>query len=277
MKNIVILYHKNCPDGFGAAWAARKKFGEKADYFGVEYQQSLLKGLKNKEIYIVDFCYQKPGIMKQLFRDNKKVVVIDHHITSKEFSKISSERIFDLNHSGAVLAWKYFHPKKRAPRLLLHIEDVDLWKFKIKNTKELMASLSLYGFNFKIWDKIAVDCQNLKSGKKYIKEGEIILKYEKKIIERLLKSADKAKIGNYKVAVVNSPVLQSEIGNALVKTGYRIGVIWSQKNGKKRISLRSNGKTDVSRIAQKYGGGGHKAAAGFALKIDKPFPWKIIK
>ena len=277
MKNIVILYHKNCPDGFSGAWAAWKKFGKKADYFGVEYQQPPLRGLKNKEIYIIDFCYQKSEIMKRLLHDNKKVVVIDHHITLKELSKISSGRVFDLNHSGAVLAWKYFFPKKATPKLLLHIEDVDLWKFKLPHTKELMSALALCSFNFKVWNKIAVDWQNPKSRKKYIKEGEIILKYEQKIIERLLKSADKAKFGNYKAAVVNSPVLQSEIGNALVKSGYQIGVIWSQKNNKKRISLRSNGKTDVSKLAQKYGGGGHKAASGFALKIDKPFPWKIAK
>ena len=160
---------------------------------------------------------------------------------------------------------------------MLHVEDVDLWKFKLPHTKELMSALAICGFNFKVWNKIAADWQNSESRKKYIEEGEIILKYEQKIIERLLKSADKAKFGNYKAAVVNSPVLQSEIGNALVKLGYQIGVIWSQKNNKKRISLRSNGKTDVSKLAQKYGGGGHKAASGFALKIDKPFPWKTTK
>ena len=31
-KNIVIIYHTDCRDGFGAAWAAWKKFGDSATY-----------------------------------------------------------------------------------------------------------------------------------------------------------------------------------------------------------------------------------------------------
>jgi hypothetical protein len=29
MKKTIILYHLDCPDGFGAAWAAWKKFSSK--------------------------------------------------------------------------------------------------------------------------------------------------------------------------------------------------------------------------------------------------------
>jgi len=32
LKEIVIIYHADCPDGFGAAYAAWKKFGDKASY-----------------------------------------------------------------------------------------------------------------------------------------------------------------------------------------------------------------------------------------------------
>src|SRR3989344_1169898 len=35
-KKIAVLYHKGCTDGFGAAWAAWKKFGARAEYLGVE-------------------------------------------------------------------------------------------------------------------------------------------------------------------------------------------------------------------------------------------------
>lgn len=276
MKSIVILYHKDCPDGFGGAWAAWKKFGNKTDYIGVEHQTQPLK-LKNKEIYLIDFCYSKKEIMKKLLKDNKKVVVIDHHISQKETIKISSKYIYNLNHSGSVLTWKYFYPKKPIPKLLLHIEDMDIWKFKLPKTKELMSALEIYDFNFKIWNKIANDFENKKTKGKYIAEGELILKYEQEIIDRLMKTADEAKFKGYKTAIVNSPVLHSQIGNAFVKRGYPIAAIWSQKNGKRKISLRSNGKIDVSKIAKEFGGGGHKAAAGFSINTEKPLPWKIIK
>src|SRR3990167_6881558 len=269
MKPIVILYHKDCFDGFGGAWAAYKKFGKKADYFGIEHQAQPLKELKNKEIYFVDFCYQKKEIMEKLLKENKKVVVIDHHISQKETIKISSEYVYSLEHSGSVLAWKYFHPpltrkfgvhpQKPIPKLLRHIEDIDLWKVKLTGTKELMMALDIRDFNFPVWDKIAKDFENSKKRRKYFEVGKILIKYRQKLINKLSSRADKAKIHNHSALIANSPVFQSEIGNALVEKGAALGIIWSQRNGKRYFSLRSNGKVDVSKIAKKYGGGGHKA------------------
>ena len=276
MKPIVILYHKDCFDGFGGAWAAYKKFGKKADYFGIEHQAQPLK-LKNKEIYFVDFCYQKKEIMEKLLKENKKVVVIDHHISQKETIKISSEYVYSLERSGSVLAWKYFHPQKPIPKLLRHIEDIDLWKFKIAGTKELMMALDARDFNFSVWDKIAKDFENSKKRRKYFEVGKILTKYRQKLINKIASRADKAEIYNHSALIANSPVFQSEIGNALVEKGAALGIIWSQRNGKRYFSLRSNGKVDVSKIAKKYGGGGHKAAAGFSMDIKKPLPWKTIK
>jgi len=59
-----------------------------------------------------------------------------------------------------------------------------------------------------------------------------------------------------------------------VKNKKAIGIVWSRKSGKINVSLRSNGKIDVSKLAFKHGGGGHKAASGFTLDVEKPFPWK---
>ncbi|MEK7481835.1 MAG: DHHA1 domain-containing protein [Patescibacteria group bacterium] len=274
MKNIIILYHKDCFDGFGGAWAAYKKFGKNADYFGVEHQTQPPKELKNKEIYLIDFCYQKKEMMEKLLKENRKVVIIDHHISQKEAVKISSEYVYDLKHSGSVLAWKYFHPKKPIPKLLRHIEDIDLWKFKLAGTKELIMALDTRDFNFSVWDKAAKDFENSKKRKKYFEIGKILMKYRQKLIDKLVSRADKAKIHDYFALAVNSPIFQSEIGNALVEKGASVGIIWSQRNGKKYFSLRSNGKVDVSKIAGKFNGGGHKAAAGFSIDIKKPLPWK---
>ena len=50
-KDIVVLYHNNCTDGFSSAWVAWKKFGNKAEYIGIGLDDSPLRGLINKEIY----------------------------------------------------------------------------------------------------------------------------------------------------------------------------------------------------------------------------------
>ena len=80
MKPILILYHKNCPDGFGAAWAAWKKFGDKAEYLAVEHSASIPKNLKDrKEIYMVDFCYNYP-IMQKLLGINQNIIISNFNI-----------------------------------------------------------------------------------------------------------------------------------------------------------------------------------------------------
>ncbi len=273
MKKIAVLYHGDCRDGFGGAYAAWKKFGKRADYFGLKHGGDL-PGIKGKEVYIVDFGFKEP-VMRKLVRANR-VVALDHHVSAEKATKMADEYVYALNNSGAVIAWKYFHPKKPVPLLLRHVQDVDLWKFKLPNTRELVAYMGLVKYDFKIWDKLARELENPKRYEIYAEKGRELLRYENLMIERLLEGAMVAKFEGYKTLVINSPVLHSEIGNRLTKLAPPIAIVWSEKSGIRRVSLRSNGKVDVAKIAEKYGGGGHKAAAGFSFGLKNPFPWKII-
>lgn len=272
MKDTVILYHHNCSDGFGAAWAAHKKFGSRASYIGVNHNEPPPQGLKNKKIYLVDFSYPIETI-KKIIKENKSIAIIDHHISAEKIIKKIPDHLYALNHSGAVLSWRYFHPKEKTPRLLLVIEDTDLGKFKLPFTKELITSLRTYETNFILWNKIAKEWQNSQTIKKYIQEGKIFLKYKKIIIKEILSRAQKVRFEGYKTLAVNSPIFQSEIGYILCRQLPPMGIIWHQKSGKTLVSLRSNKKVDVSKLAGRFGGGGHKVAAGFSLPLKKPFPW----
>src|SRR3989338_4764503 len=139
MSKKIILYHNHCDDGFGAAWAAWKKFGAKARYIGVSYSEPLPKGLKGKDVYILDFCYS-PQEIKELLIITNRLVLIDHHISNEKAVKIAPEHIFDATeHSGAYLAWKYFHPTIKIPRLIKYINDVDLWEWKLSYSHELSS------------------------------------------------------------------------------------------------------------------------------------------
>ena len=275
MKSIVVLYHNNCDDGFGAAWAAWKKFKNKASYVGVDHQALPPTGLKNKTIYFVDFCYTNPKAMEKIFKENKQVVIIDHHVSQIDVAKkFSTEFVYGDKNSGSVLTWKYFHPKKAAPKLLKYVEDVDLWKFKLPRTKELVASLESNDYNFSNWGKIAKDFETAKGMKKYFDEGKAILKYRNYLVKFFGDMARPAKIDGQKAFVVNSPTLESELGNYLYEKHKAIGIVWHYKNGGKiKVSLRSGDGIDVSKIARKFGGGGHKLASGFIYKVDFKFPW----
>ena len=274
MKKITILFHGECWDGFGGGYAAWKKFGDTAEYFGLKHGFALPDGLDGKEVYIVDFSF-KEDAMADIIKRAKKVVALDHHVSAEKSTKMAREYVYALDHSGAVIAWKYFHPDAPVPLLLQYVEDVDIWKWKLPKTAELMAYMGVVEFDFETWDKIAKDWDDPEKIKSYVEKGEYLLKYEDAMTKRLIDGAMLAEFEGHKTLVVNSPVLHSEIGMRLTKLMPPIAITWSQKLGINRVSLRSDGTVDVAKLAGKYGGGGHKAAAGFAFPMDKSAPWKI--
>ncbi|MBI2591612.1 MAG: hypothetical protein HYW34_02975 [Candidatus Brennerbacteria bacterium] len=276
MKNIVILYHNNCADGFGGAWAAWKKFGFSAKYIGINHQEPPPKGLKGSDLYLIDFSYPLE-ITKKLLKSVKSLTIIDHHISAAKTVELAAVKLYDNSHSGAVLAWKFFHPNKKIPRLLLHIEDIDIWKFKQPFTKELIAYLDSYELDFKLWNKFAIDWDKPFLVKKYIEQGQAIVRYQEQIIKEIAAYAEKVNFQGYKTLAVNSPILRSELGHFLYNKKPPISIIWYKINRHIAVSLRSNGTIDVSKLAVKFGGGGHKAAAGFSWLSEKSLPWTKIK
>lgn len=97
-------------------------------------------------------------------------------------------------------------------------------------------------------------------------------RYENELIKRLLDKAEFIRFAGKNIYAVNSPVLHSQIGARLAKKA-PLGIVWHQQKGRRFFSLRSR-SLDVSKIAEKFGGGGHRLAAGFNLSASKPLPWK---
>lgn len=281
MKNIVVLYHGDCRDGFSGAWAAWKKFGSKAEYFGLHYMPGnttdMPRKIKNKEVYLIDVSLKGGKEMEKLVRENKRVVSLDHHADAEKFAKLAHDHVFDNNHSGAVIAWQYFHPKKKTPLFLRYVEDLDIWLRKLPHTFAVSAYNDLFDFDFKIWDRLVLEVERPKSRSRIIHSGNLILRYQdKKIQELIKKSAVKVEFFGYRTLAINSPNWASQIGSILCRILPPIGIIWSQLGNKNLISLRSDGTADVSKIAKHFGGGGHKAAAGFSIPVNKKLPWKYL-
>lgn len=275
-KGIVVLYHGNCLDGSGAAWVAWKKFKDRASYIPVQHGAQIPEGLEKKDLYFIDFCYPKE-VMDTLRKANKKIVIIDHHESHEKVIKSFKEHLYDTNRSGSVLAWQYFYPTKRIPRLLHHVEDSDLWTFTIPYTKEILAALRLRETNPVSWNRITREIENVKLRKKYIEQGKIVLAHENNLIQNLSNQADMVRFEGHKAYVVNSPFFISEVGDLLVKRHPPIAIIWHMQKGKIKIGLRTDGTVNAAKIAAKYNGGGHKGAAAFRLKATEKFPWKPIK
>lgn len=271
---IYVLYHSD-KDGQGAAYAAWKKFGETATYISVNYNQPIPEMENASYVYIVDFSYKKETL-RELANRMRRVVVIDHHKSAKDelhpvWQDITNlEVVFDVTKAGCTLTWEYFFPSQPIPALLMHIADRDLWKFELAGTKEIHETLCSYSFSFELWSKFVSTSPDL-----LMKEGEAILRANNKAIKNICRDPIIMTVGGYTVLAVNTSFKHSECCSYLLdlideKEMYRdckFAVAYSdQFKGEqicRKYDLRSRGDIDVSEVAKKLGGGGHKTASGF--------------
>ena len=158
-KEIAVLYHGGCPDGFGAAYAAWKKFGDMADYIPVKHGRPIPENLTGMKLIFVDFCYPQE-VMNDLVKTAAFVTVFDHHLGSKDVVESMPDYVFDEKRSGATIAWGYFHPEVPVPTLLKYVEDGDLYVFKLPDSRAVLAYSYAQPFNFDSWDTLAAKLEN---------------------------------------------------------------------------------------------------------------------
>lgn len=258
----LVIYHKDCTDGFGSAWAARKAFLERdqtAEYFPMHHGDAPPE-VAGKYVYICDFSLPKDILLK-MAAEAASLVVLDHHKTAEQDLKDLDFCVFDMNRSGAALTWDYFfNDNKPGSRhwIIDYIQDRDLWHWKLADSKEISDAIFSYPQTFETWDEMAA-----KSPFALAAEGKAISRYKQKQIDSCMKAAYPTLFDGHEVMAVNTSLHHSEVTTFLSELR-TFGISWSlMDNGKYRYSLRSSNGFDVSAIAKKFGGGGHAAAAGF--------------
>ncbi len=260
---IHVLYHAACDDGFGAAYVAWKHFGDQAVYTPVKYGDALPDIETGSQVFIVDFSYPRP--MLEALAEDCQVVVLDHHKTSQEDLAGLAFAIFDMDRSGAGMAWDYFHPDGGPrPPLIDHIEDRDLWRFALDGTKQISSGLRSRKMDFETWDFYAWHVGQLYD------DGVAIERYIQRLCENLAEDAYIAEWSEGPVLVVNAPgQLTSELADYLLEMeryqGNQVLFVAAYKDmaDRRLWSLRSRGDFDVGAVGKARGGGGHKNAAGF--------------
>ena len=260
----VVLYHAVCYDGFGSAWVAHKALGDNATYIAVQHGEPVPDLPSGARIYIIDFAYDRKTI-QGLIDAGHELTILDHHQTAQAALEGLSCAEFDMNRSGAMMAWDHFFPGEEPPVLIKWIQDRDLWRWEIPGSKAASAALRAYEFDFDIWDKLAANPDELLAG------GKVALALTDQTVDMICKQAQIGNLGDYEIPIVNATCHWSEVGNQLChlypdhpfSASYHF-----LANGESKWSLRSVGEFDVSEVAKRFGGGGHKNAAGFNLPAN---------
>lgn len=284
MKNKVIIYHGNCMDGKASAWVAWKKFSDEAIYVPVEDRKVLpdflredVDQIKNLEVYVIDFCYPK-DVLLDLEKRVKKLVVLDHHISSKENTESVREHVYSEIHSGAMIAWKYFFADLSVPKIIQYVSDNDAHQHKLADRKNITAYI--YSFhNSMSFEDFSYISERLENDFEACNERGVELARVRSIyINDFINKAEELEFDGHKIYAVNAhKEFRGEVATALAEKTNTFGMVYYYENGLWKVSLRSVPDFDVSKIAEKYGGGGQKNSAAFFVKTNFPIDFNKFK
>lgn len=295
-----LIIHHNDLDGLAAAWVVKQRYPD-AELMAAQYgdEPPIANVVRDRHVWIVDFSYDAETL-RRVAREAASVIVIDHHksvekelrafrvvdrthiLSSDSLSFFRLLAYFDSTRSGCGLAWDLFNPDQPRPELLDYIEDRDIWKWSLPDSHEISAALMSYPLDYAwldgaIRDKGAV-CALLA-------EGRAILRYQRQLVadhvalafrtdQWMLDDLGSLKdtCGEIPIALCQLKRLTSDVGHALLTAypdaPYVAIVLRDYERGVWRVSLRSdNDRADVSEIARARGGGGHRNAAGYEVKL----------
>jgi oligoribonuclease NrnB/cAMP/cGMP phosphodiesterase (DHH superfamily) len=268
MKDKILIYHKNCPDGYGSRWVFEKKYGDDMDYIPMSHGE-VPPDLSGKEVWIADFSFPRDILLDMRFKA-KSLILIDHHLSAERNLKDLDFCHIDMSHCGAVLSWYYCNGiNSSVPLLLQYIEDQDLWKWQMPFAKEIVAVIDSYDYSARHWDEIQKRLEDSIGFSSLLNEGSALLRYRDKKISEIIAKKHRIKIGDHVIWSCNSSIYQSQICDILLGLeGEDITSCYYFDGSDYIFSLRSkkDGGPDVSLIAGSYGGGGHKNASGMKLK-----------
>ncbi len=295
---VLCLYHAACTDGFAAAWSVRHALGAaEVEAVACSYGNPP-PDVRGRDVVLVDFSYKRPALEEMAAVANS-VLVLDHHKTAQEDLRglpdapanwaqweyavriIGAPRLaalFDMERSGAGIAWDFFFPDGPRPRLIDLVEIRDLWRKDHRlwgAARQVHAYINSFPFTFQGWD------DHIKLGQSdavhdYIcAQGDAILRQaDRQVGEIIGIGRREAVIEDTPAVLVNCPPwMASDVGDRLGSDPGVLCVATYQDTKDWRLfSLRSRDPdgVDVSEIAKAFGGGGHKHSAGFRVRRDHP-------
>jgi hypothetical protein len=292
----IVIYHDKCMDGFTAAWAVWKRWGDAPEYLPCNYGLAPPPVLDGKHVLIVDFSFPRVFLDDMVTNGGAaSVVILDHHKTAQadlepfqfhekspgtigaaevpamlrdlaELGRPPIVALFDMERSGAGMAWDFVDAdaemRLSRPMLVNLVEDRDLWRFELGDASKLLhLALTSGPITFARWDEADADIDG------FVARGQAIAAYRDQLVEEIAQRAVTVVVdGIYGIGVDCPYGLASDVGHRLLDDWPDVAFAAAIVRGEQTItySLRSrDDRADVSAIAKKFGGGGHRNAAGF--------------
>lgn len=291
MTKTICIYHANCADGFTAAWAVRVALVTGVEFIPAGYGDAP-PDVTGADVIIVDFSYKRQ-VIDAMAEQARSILILDHHKTAEgdlshlleppiqdhpafnyadllthiEANPVENVfAIFDMTRSGAQLAWDFFNEGER-PVLVEYVADRDLWKFELTYSREINAVIQSHEMTFNVWETLAMSLDYQFDN--VVLEGAAILRAHDKLVRSVIATSRRTMvIGGFRVPVAAAPYALASDTAGTMAEGEPFAATYVDGPKGRAFSLRSRaGGVDVSEIAQAYGGGGHRGAAGFLMPL----------
>lgn len=263
------------------------------------------RGAQEREtaIILADFV-PHPGVVRSLLRSGYDVLVIDHHETTpRRIAEVCGTKnppempdgqrwlspwsqvllpgsppsgspgklgvVFDPNHAACTITWSFLMDGEPVPELLKYVEDRDLWNWSLAHSRPISYLIGSYERTVMAWRTLQSELS--RDFVAAIHRGKAIEQHVDRQIERIASGASLGSIAFHDVAAVCAPTYQSELGHRLLEEAEDINIaaIWHATDEGLAVSLRTSEHVNAAEIAEHFGGGGHKRAAGFFIKADE--------
>lgn len=206
------------------------------------------------------------AVARTYFDTAKNTLCIDHHVSNPGFARVNHIR-GDISSACEVL-YGLLTPEKITRPIataiytgMAHDTGVFQYSSTTPETMRIAGELMKTGFNFsKIIDESFYQKTYLQNQVMGRVLAESIMLQDGKCVVGYLKKKDMDFYG------VEGKDLEGIVSQLRLTTGVEVAIFAYEIQPQTfKVSLRSNGRVDVSKVAQFFGGGGHMRAAGCDL------------
>lgn len=280
----IFCIHHNDVDGRASAAIVRRALGHEVDLYEMNHGEPVPweAAGSSERIVMVDFSLPAEAMLK--LAEGRELVWIDHHISAiRDLAAVSAgwPGLRDSRQAACVLTWQYFYPHSPIPRAIVLIGDRDAWHWLEPETgafDEALYQQDTDPWNDEFWQPLLDD--DAKTLDRLVNQGRVLREARLNNIRRQVDAYGyPVDFEGLKTLVINTRG-NGDVGEYALALGYDLAYCYvdNMQNGRLMtfVGLVSN-RVDVSLIAQKFGGGGHRGAAGFSFeRTCSPFPSEAI-
>ncbi len=263
----MLCYYHDDLDGRCSAAIVRSAEGD-GRFVAADYRRPIprLPIETGETVVVVDYL-PAPESMASLRRRATRLIWIDHHASSlanDEYAGLDGLR--QDGRAACELTWDFFCPQKTVPRAVSLTADRDIWTWRYgEETASFCEGIRLLPHHPEapVWTKLLADDRRTLAA--ILREGRVCRRYQLAVATEFIeKYGFETTLDGDRCYAANLNLFGSEVFGQRYER-YPICATFVHDGNRYNVTLYSK-NVDVLPIAVRYGGGGHRQAAGFSCE-----------